>query len=79
VITLISIQFCYRCSRYNFTKQKLAFLLYKITRGDGGGNSVSLVLDTFFSCKSWALPLKNTLIDGGVNRVWVFYFYFIYL
>jgi hypothetical protein len=65
VITLISTQLCYRCSRYNFIKQKLAFLLYKITRSDGGENGVSLVLDTFFSCKSRDLRLKNTRSDGG--------------
>ena len=47
-------------SRYNFTKQKLAFLLYKITRSDGGGKLFSVVLDTFLSRKSWALQLKNT-------------------
>ena len=26
----------------------------------------SRVLDTFLSCKSWALQLKNTRSDGGV-------------
>ena len=58
--------FCCYSSRYNFTKQKLAFLLYKITRSDGGGKLFSVVLDTFLSCKSWALQLKNTRSDGGV-------------
>ena len=66
----------YYSSRYNFTKQKLAFLLYKITRSDGGGKLFSVVLDTFLSCKSWALQLKNTRSDGGVIAgylvIWLF-------
>jgi hypothetical protein len=69
-VTVVGLRFfsalCgFNCSLYNFRKQKLAFLPSKITRSDGGGNCVSLVLDTFFSCKSRDLRLKNTRSDGG--------------